>query len=173
MLEKDFTATPDRHMQEWGSQGSPWTGYARRTWDALCEGPKSCASMQHFRCASLLQRVSDLYGDQEMKKVLTFVQCKSNTMWLISSSPCSNVRLAKHLGFPGLRTVTLGKHSSTLARVLALPFNLWPSTLSHFAAANNVPSVQGKSLPALHTWVPKALLPPETHLARPFCPRRS
>lgn len=148
-----------------GMQGGPGT---------FCVKDPKVVPLCSISDVPLCSREFQTYTEiRKWKKYLHLFNVKVTPCGLIGSSPCSNVRLAKHLGFPGLRTVTLGKHSSALAGVLALPFNLWPSTLSHFAAANNVPSVQGKSLPALHTWVPKALLPPETHLARLFCPRRS
>jgi len=52
----------------------------------------------------LLQRISDLHREQEVRKVFIVVQCKGNTSantpcGLTSSALCSNVSLAKHPSF--------------------------------------------------------------------------
>lgn len=168
VLEKHLTAACDRHIWEWGSRSSPWT---RRAWDAPCEEPKS--SVQHSRCALVLQRVLEtkkckMYLHWSNVKV-TLVQFPSG---LISSSPCFNVRLAKHPSF--------SQTQGSLPCQTQLSINIHEFWLSHPTfgpqpchAASSVPRAQGKSLPVLHMCVPEALMSPETCLARLLCPSPS
>lgn len=100
---------------------------------------------------------------------VTLVQFPSG---LISSSPCCNVRLAKHPSF--------SQTQGSLPWQTQLSPNMHEFRLSHSTfgphpchAASSVPRAQGKSLPGLHTRVPEALMSPETCLARLFCPSPS